>query len=299
MMAFKYYEKYLAPEGAPEMPEDKRGEEQINKISEQEQQGKCAFINLAVLTLTLVFCAMIVFVLRANDYSSLNESTKLEKDNFLSGEYFGGLESDVISHLALSDEIVRTDNFLHYFCGIGNTFMEREEEEDISTQGNAFRTAESPVPGGRNNDGELHEVMIRTTTASSDEPAKETKKTKNTKKTKAKETSVTTAVKQMTSTEPEHPTTTTTTTTEATTTTVATNNKAPNVTTKVTTASTAAPPPTETTKKTTKATTKQTTAETTKETTESTTESSADTQTEPSSSEENTEPPPQPEEGQQ
>ncbi|MBQ6675189.1 MAG: hypothetical protein IJM75_03570 [Ruminococcus sp.] len=274
-MAFKYYEKYLDPEGAPEMPEDKRGEEVIEKITNEQQQGKCDFINLCVLTLVLVFCAMIVFVLRANDYTSLNESEKLDKDNFLSGEFFGGLESDVVGHLALSDQIVRTDNFLHYFCGIGNELMEREEEqEEIGTS--AFRASESPVPGGRNNiDGVTHEVVTRTTTVSTEA---ETKKTKKTKKTTKAETSVTTAVKKMTSTEPDETTTTTTTTTEASTTTKATNNTAPAVTTKVTTAPTQAPA------------TKPEPAKTTSDTTAAVTEPSSETQQQPTE----TDPPEQP-----
>ena len=272
------YEKYISPDGAPEMPEDKRGEEQINLIDQSEQQGKCSFINLAVLTLTLIFCAMIVFVLRENDYSSLNETRKLDKKSFTSGEYFGALEEDVVSHLSLREEILRADNYLHYFCGIGNELMESDDEEEAEVPDNAFRMADTSVPGGRNNDTDTHEVVTRTTTSQTEA---ETKKTKKTKK-KETTTSVTTAVKQMTSTEAEEYvwTTTTTTTEEETTTTPITKNTAPDITTKVTTAPTQPPATTKKTKKTTKgttkATTKATTKETTKETTPSVTEDTAD-----------------------
>lgn len=276
-MAFKYYEEYLEPEGAPEMPEDKRGDEEISEINADEQKGKSAFINLAVLTLTLVFCAMIVFVLRENDYTRLEESKTLDKKSFVSGEFFGSLEEDVVEHLALRDGIIRTDNFLHYFCGVGNELMEREEEE-VPEQGNAFRPTETNIPGG-NSDTQEHEVVTRVTTEASETA---TKKTKKTKKKNADETTATTVAKIMTTTTPlYYYTTTTTTTTEETTTTAATNNAAPNVTTKVTTASTQA----QTTKETTKATTKKTTKGTTKGTTKDTskvTEQTEDTDTESS-----------------
>ena len=266
-MSFRYYEEYLSPQGAPEMPEDKRGEEQINIISDSEEQGKCSFINLAVLSLTLIFCALIIFVLRENDYTSLNETNKLDKESFKSGEYFGSLEGDVVSHLSLRDEIIRTDNFLHYFCGVNNELIESEDDEELEAPDNAFRSAESPVPGGRNNDTDTHEVVTRVTTEATEKTTKKTKKKK-----KEEETSVTTAVKKMTSTEPEHTTTTTTTTEEETTTTPATKNTAPAITTKVTTAPTQAPETTTTTESTTKATTASTTESTTESTTQAETE---------------------------
>ena len=158
------YEKYISPEGAPEMPEDKRGEQEIKNIADSEQQGKCSFINIAVLTIALIFCAMIVFVLRENDYTSLNESTKLEKENFLSGEYFGSLESDVVAHLSLREELIIVNNNLHYLCGVNNEIMHFEEEEETPLPDNAFRMSDSAVPGGRNNDTDTHEVVTRTVT---------------------------------------------------------------------------------------------------------------------------------------
>ena len=265
-MAFKYYEEYLSPKGAPEMPEDKRGEEQIDIIKNSEVQGKCSFINLAVLSLTLIFCAMIVFVLRENDYTSLNETNKLDKDSFMSGEYFGSLEQDVVDHLSLRDEIIRANNNLHYFCGIGNKLVKPENDEEEELPDNAFRISDTSVPGGRKNDSEDHEVVTRATTEQTEKTTEKTKKTKKPKKKKT-ETSVTTAVKIMTSTEPEYTTTTTTTTKEETTTTKATKNTAPDFTTKVTTEPTKAPATT-TKKKTTKATTEATTKATTESTTE-------------------------------
>ncbi len=246
-MAFKYYYEYLQPENAPEMPEDKRGDEELDEITQDEQRSRAQFVNIAVLTLTLVLCAMIVFVLRKNDYSRVTDEKTLDKDSFVSGEFFGSLEDDVVSHLALSDQIVRTDDLMSYFCGIGNKLM-KSEEEDISSQtGGAFRDRqENSLPGRQErNEGGEHKVVTR---VSSDED--DTKQTKKTKKTKSTTTSVTKSVKEMTSTTTQYGyyTTTTTKETEETTTTKATNHNAPSVTTKVTTAPTTtttklAPPP--------------------------------------------------------
>lgn len=283
-MAFKYYYEYLNPEGAPEMPEDTKGDEIIKNINRDERTARSSFINLAVLTVTLVFCALCVFVLRENDYSRFEEGLKPDKENLRSGEFTASLEGDVLSHLALEEKIIRTDNFLHYFCGVGNELMKAEKREEPEyIIGGAFMQQSanggSGLPGGTDNDT-THVVSTRVTDAQ--KHTEGTQKTKAAKKTNDEKATRATAM--TTREEYGETTTTTTTTTEASTTTAVTNNKAPDVTTKVTTKATTTEATTK--KVTTKKTTKKTTAPTQTNTTASETKPVETSPTQASSDEE-------------
>ena len=259
-MAFKYYYEYLNPEGAPEMPENKQGDEIISGINHSEREARSGFVNLAVLTVTLVFCALCVFVLRENDYSRFDEALKPTKENIKSGEFTAELEGDVLSHLTLEEKIIRADNFLNYFTGVGNELMKAEKSEDPEVViGGAFRQQSVLGGSGAPSEGEDVTHVVETRLTDEQKHTEGTKKPKKTEEKKEEETETSTG---MTSREDYAKTTTeeTTTTPEPTTTTVKTNNDAPDVTTKVTTAST-----------TTKATTTTKAATTTKKTTTTTT----------------------------